>query len=123
MLEKAACIKLRGVADITTLCIGDDELIGILLADIPQSEFKSVPALHPEALVKSEVRLVGYAVGRGSVDNSAVELEDGVFGAEQMLRDLLYICVESDAQHRAFATDVFGKLSAVHICFFSGLEK
>ena len=80
MLKERTGIKRRGVANVAALGIGDDELIGILLANVADSLLEGNSTFYAKLLVESEIRLVGDAIGFSGIDNGLVELEDGILG-------------------------------------------
>ena len=112
VLEERTRIKRRGVANVATLGIGDDELIGILLANVADSLLEGNPSFHAKALVESEIGLVGDAIGFGGIDDGLVELEDSVLCRQrlQMFGNLLDVGVETYAKEGLLQLDLFEKL-------------
>ena len=125
VLEERTRIKRRGVANVATLGIGDDELIGILLANVADSLLEGNPSFHAKTLVESEIGLVGDAIGFGGIDDGLVELEDSVLCRQrlQMFGNLLDVGVETYAKEGLLQLDLFEKLGTCHICgYFEGFE-
>ena len=106
-LEEGLGIHAGGVADVAALCVGDDELVGILLADIFHGFLKHAHALGAHSLVEGEVGLVGHAVALGGVDDCLVEFEDAFCAlVGQSLGHLGRIGIEPHAQEAALAQDI-----------------
>ena len=82
--EERAGIHLAGVAYVAPLGVGNDELVGIVLLQVLHRLLERHEAFHASRLIEGEIRLEGYAIGRGGVDDGAIEREDGVFLAEQV---------------------------------------
>ena len=116
VLEERTRIKRRGVANVATLGIGDDELIGILLANVADGLLEGDPSFHAKALVESEVGLVSDAVGLSGIDDGLVELEDGILSRQllQVLGNLLDVGVETYAKEGLLLLDLFEKLRTSH---------
>lgn len=116
--EEGAGVHGGGVADVAALRVGNDELVGIVCLDVLHRLLKRLPAFDAEAFVESEVGLVGHAVGGGGVDDGFVEREDGFCRrctvVNDVLRHLLQVGIESDAEERTFAGDVVDNLLFVH---------
>ena len=98
MLEEAAGIHCGGVADVAAFCVGDDELVGIILFQILYCLFQSGPAFDAEAFIECEVWLVCHAVRSSGVDYCFVELENRIGVVFQMLRDFLDVSVKAYAK-------------------------
>ena len=79
MTEETAGIHLRSVADIAAFGIGDDEMVGIMLAKVGYRLLEGIQTGIAQLLVKGQVGLVCHTVGSGGVDDSAVERIDGIF--------------------------------------------
>ena len=77
VFEKGARVHGARVADVATLGVGNDEVIGMVLANVRDCLLEGLPSLAAEALVESEVGLIGHAIGGGGVDNGLVEIDDG----------------------------------------------
>ena len=103
VLEKRAGVERRGVADVAALGVGYDELVGIILADIPDSAVKCLPARpHSETLVEGCVGFIGHAVRCGGVDDGFVEGKNRILFVEKVLRDFLDISVKAYTEKRTF---------------------
>ena len=125
VLEERTRIKRRGVANVATLGISDNELIGILLANVTDSLLEGNPSFHAKALVESEIGFVGDAIGFGGIDDGLVELEDSILCRQrlQMLGNLLDVGVETYAKEGLLQLDLFEKLGTCHVCgYFEGFE-
>ena len=90
-------VHVRCVANVTTLGVGDDEVVGVVFLEIIDGLLEGGYALEPHALVECEVGLVSHTVGGRRIDDLLVELECGVFLFQQELWDLAKVCVESHA--------------------------
>ena len=97
-VEECAGIHGRGISNVTTFGIGNDELVGIVFLDIFHSLFKSDPAFHAHALIESEVRFVGNAKVSRCVDDGFIEGEDRIFFFQQVFRDFLDVCIQTYAE-------------------------
>ena len=115
LAEESAGIHGRSVADVAALGIGDDELIGMVRANVVDGFLIGLPTFHAEALVESKVGLVGHTVGGGGVDDGFVESKNGIFVLEQVSGDFLQVGVETDTEETAFATNVGNELLTVHL--------
>ena len=103
LLEEGACIHGACVAYVAALGIGYDEVVGIVLLKIGHGLLEGHDALHTERLIESQVGLVCHTVGGCCVDNLLVEGEDGVILLQQVLRNLLRVCVETYAEEGLLA--------------------
>ena len=96
--EESTGIHGRSVSDIPTFCIGNDELVRIVLLDIFYCLFKCDPAFNAHAFVKSEIGFVGDTQVGCCVDNRFIECKDRVFFFQQVFRNLLDISIKSYAK-------------------------
>ncbi len=119
IVEEGAGVERRGVADVATLRVGDDQLIGIFLADVGHGLCEHLPTLGSESLVEGGVGLVGHAVGGSGVDDGLIEGEHCLGLAEAAVGDACgefqRVAVESDTEKRALAGDVGDKFLLFHI--------
>ena len=107
-------VHLRRIADVAPLGVGDKKDVGIPLADVADRLFERRPALRAVLLVKGEVRLVAYGIGRRRIDDGAVEGENGIVLGQQMPGKFIGVGVQPHAQEAAFAPDVFEKFVRIH---------
>ena len=102
LFKECTRVHNRSVANIATLGIGDDEVVGVVIFQIGYRLLEGHHATHAHALVESQVGLVGHTIGSGSVDNGLVELEDGVVLLAQVLREFAHIGIQSYTKKRLF---------------------
>ncbi len=121
LLEERAGIHGRRVANISAFGIGDDELVGVVLLDVPDGFVKSFPTFQTIAFVEGQVGLIGHAIRGCGIDDSAVEGEDGILLLQEMGRDFFKVGVQPDAQERLLPADVADKLFSVHDVTYVGL--
>ena len=96
--EESTGIHGGSVSYIATLCIGNDELVGIIIFDIFYCLFKGNPTFHAHAFIESEVWLVSNAQVGCCVDDSFVESEDRIFFLQQMFGYFLDVGIKSYAK-------------------------
>ena len=119
-VEKRASIHFRGVADVATLRIGDDEVVRMAFANVFDGFLEGNHAVSAVRLVEGEIGLVGHAVGCRGVDDGFVELHDGVVQVEQVRRNFLGVGVEPYAKKRFLGENLLNQLFSGH--FISVLE-
>ena len=121
LFKKGTRVELGCVTDVVALCVSDDELVGVVFADVLHRLLEGYPAFHTMCLVEGEVGLVGDAVGCRCVDDGLVEFEDGVESLflrsplEEELRHFLQIRVESYAKEALLKKDILVKLFTCHV--------
>ena len=106
MLEEGAGIKLRRVADVASLGVSDDKLVGVLRSEVSHCLLEGGQSLYAQALIEGQIGLVSHAIGRCRVDDRFVEGENRVFLVQQMLRNLLYVGIQSYAKEGLFLLDM-----------------
>ena len=131
LLKEGLGIHFRCVADITTLGISDDEVVGIFFFQIVDGCLKSQQTIHSISLVESEVGLVGHAIGGCGIDDESVELAEGtehivlaVLGlclVDDALWNFVDICIETYAEKTLLLANLFYQLLSVH-CQISSLN-
>ena len=104
-LEEGTCIHGTGIAYVTTLGIGDDELVGVVLPQIGNGLLKGYPALDTHALIECKVGFIGYAVRCCSIDNGLVEGKHGIFFLQQVGGNLLEIRIKAHTEETSFPLD------------------
>ena len=114
LLEERARIHGTGVTNVTSLSVSNDEMLWIVGLEILDSLLKSHPSLHAKALVESEVGFIGHAERRSRVNDGLVELKDRVLRRQEVLRDLLYVSVETYTEESLTLLDDINKLLPVH---------
>ncbi len=70
---------------------------------------KDCHAVHPEALIESEIRLECDTMRSGGVYDALVELKHGLPyrpAGLHALRNLCNVCVKTDTKHRTFFLDL-----------------
>ena len=105
-VEEGLGVVGRGVADVAALCIRDDENLRVVVLDVLNGKFKTLPAFGTVDLIKCRVGLVGHCVGCGLVDDLLVEFKDGVVHGQEVLWDLVDVGVETDAKERLLFLDL-----------------
>ena len=113
-LEERAGIHGAGVSDVATLSVGNDEVVGILLVEIVDGALVGLPSFDAVSLVEGQVGLVSHTVGCRGVDDGSVETEQRVVLAEQVLRNLADVGVETDAEKCAFLENLLNELLTGH---------
>ena len=114
LLKEGAGIHGAGVADVATLGICDDELVGMMLTQIGDGLLEGYPAPHAHAFIEGKVGLVGHTVGCGGIDNGLVETEDGVFLLQQAGRELADVGIQPHAKETLFPAYVLKNLFFCH---------
>ena len=121
LLKECTGIHSRCVADIPSLGIGDDEVMGIMLVQIVNGLFKGHDSLHAEGFIESQIGLVGHTVVCRGIYDGLVEGEDRVFLIQQMGRNFLQVGIQSYAEERLLVKYLFYQFLSVHnvnaICF------
>ncbi len=114
-LEESAGIERGSVAYVAAFGVGDDELFGILRADVIHCGSQCSPALGTESFIESHIGLIGHTIGSGSVDNSLVESYYTLSGRTgYTLGNFLDVGVETYTKERAFGKNLFDKFVAFH---------
>ena len=93
-LEEGFGIHLRRVADITTLGISNDEVVGVFLLQVVDGGLESQDAIYTVCLVESQIGLVGHTIGGCGIDNQGIKLAQG---AEDVVVAILSLCLVDDA--------------------------
>ena len=78
MLEERTGIHITRIADISTLGIGYDKLIGVSLSNVFDRLFKRVNSEAPHALIESHVGLESHTVFCRSIDDGFVESQNRI---------------------------------------------
>ena len=113
-LEERPCVHGRSVADVATLGISDDELVGVVLLDVLYRLLESHETFHAESLVEGKVGLVCHAVCGGGIYDGLVEREDGVFLVQEVGRYFLQVGVKAYAEETALCLDITDKFLSGH---------
>jgi len=119
--KKCTRVELAGVADVAALGAGDDELVGVLLAEVLHRLLEGDPFLHAVCLVEGQIGLVGDSVGYRYVDNRFVKFKDGVetlflrCTLNEVLRHFLQVSVQSHAQEALLTQDILVRLFTCHV--------
>ena len=112
--KERAGIHGGGVADVAALGVGNDEMVGMIGANVFHSADEGLPTFQTAAFIEGEVGLETHAIGRGGVNDGAVKLKDGIFGICQMGGKFALIGVKPDTKETAFETNLFKKFLLVH---------
>ena len=123
LLEEGTGVHLGGVADIATLCIGDDEVVGVVLLQILHRFLERHQTLYAVSLVESQIGLVGYAVIGRCVDDGLIKLKERIVQIEDTLGHLLGICIQSHAQKTLLLLNLFYQFFTIHIFIFLDNDK
>ena len=113
--EKRPGVHLRRIPYVAPLRVGDNQHIGIALADIFDRPAEALPALRAALLVKGHVRLIADGIGSRRVDDRPVESENGIVLRKQVARNLVHIGIEPHTEKAAFGADLRKKLFGCHI--------
>ena len=94
-------------------------MVGVVLLQIANGFLKCHQSLYSIRLVECEVWLVCYTIGCSSVDDSLVEGKQWILLAQQVLRYLVEICVETYAKEGFLILDLLDKMLLVHYFLIS----
>ena len=94
LLEEGLGIHLRRVANVSTLGVGDDEVVRILFLQILDGGLESHDAVYAVGLIEGQVGLVCHAVGCCGINDEGIELAKG---AEDVVFAVLSLCLVDDA--------------------------
>ena len=97
-LKESPGIHSRRVADVTTFCVGNYEVVRVVLLEVVYGFLERHKSFDAEGLIERKVRLISHAVLSRSVYYGFVERKNGIRILEQVLRHLLQVCIETNAK-------------------------